>query len=199
MQIYAPAGAVVREKALKIRHLQIPRVFLTVYTEQTPPDPKNPVTRGPPMAHLLAAVDLSDVTQAVVQEAELLAKALSADLTLLYVAEPNTDEFVGFQAGPPSVIADRADRLAHERDAVEKLAAEIRFRGIHTDAVVTEGATAETILRHADQLDPAMIILGSHGHGMLYHALMGSVGAAVVKDSTRPVLIVPDPRPERRA
>lgn len=151
------------------------------------------------MAHILAAVDLSDVTQAVVREAELLAKALEADLTLLYVALPNTDEFVGFQAGPPSVIEERAIKLQHERDALEKFAAQLRYRGIPADAVVSEGATAETILRHADQLDPAMIILGSHGHGMLYHALMGSVGEAVVKDSTRPVLIVPDPRPQRRA
>lgn len=150
------------------------------------------------MSHLLAAVDLSDVTQAVVREAELLAKALTADLTLLHVAEPNTEEFVGFQAGPPSVIADRASKLEHERDSIEKIAAELRYRGIHTNAVFTEGPSAETILRHADQLDPAMIILGSHGHGMLYHALMGSVSAAVVKESTRPVLIVPDPRPERR-
>ena len=112
------------------------------------------------MPQILAAVDLSDVTQSVVREAELLAKALSADLTLLHVAEPNTDEFVGYEAGPPSVIADRANKLAAERDNVEQLAAELRFRGIHTDAVVTEGATAETILRHAEELDPAMIILG---------------------------------------
>jgi nucleotide-binding universal stress UspA family protein len=97
------------------------------------------------------------------------------------------------------VIAERADKLAHERDVVEKLAADLRFRGLHADAVVTKGGSAETILEHADRLDPAMIILGSHGHGMLYHALIGSVSAAVVKDSTRPVLIVPDPRPARRA
>jgi nucleotide-binding universal stress UspA family protein len=150
------------------------------------------------MTKILAAVDLSDVTQSVVREAELLAKALAAQLTLLHVAEPNPDEFVGFQAGPPSVIADRADKLAHERATLEKLAAEIRYRGVETNAVLIQGPTAETILKQADGLDPAMIVLGSHGHGMLYHALVGSVSAEVVKESRRPVLIVPDPRPARR-
>jgi len=151
------------------------------------------------MTQILAAVDLSDVTQSVIAEAELLAKALTAQLTLIHVAEPNPEEFVGYAAGPPSVIADRASKLQHERDALEKLAAELRYRGIKTDTVLTEGATADAILRQADQIDPALIVLGSHGHGMLYHALVGSVSAAVVKDSTRPVLIVPDPRPARRA
>ena len=40
------------------------------------------------MAHLLAAVDLSDVTTAVIAEAELIAHALGAKLTLLFVADP---------------------------------------------------------------------------------------------------------------
>src|SRR5262245_47092198 len=135
------------------------------------------------MTKLLAAVDLSDVTQSVVREAELLAKALGAQLTLLHVALPNPDEFVGYQAGPPSVIADRADKLEHERASLEKLAAELRYRGIQLETVLVDGPSAKTILEQADRIDAAIIVLGSHGHGMLYHALVGSVSAEVIKES----------------
>jgi nucleotide-binding universal stress UspA family protein len=150
------------------------------------------------MTRLLAAVDLSDVTTAVVHEAELLATALAAPLTLLHVAQPDPNEFVGYQAGPQSVIESRAHKLEVEQATLEKLAASLRYRGLEAEALLVEGPTAETILQEADRLDASMLILGSHGHGMLYHAFVGSVSAAVVKESRRPVLIVPDPRPARR-
>lgn len=149
------------------------------------------------MAHLLAAVDLSDVTQAVVREAELLAQALGARLTLLLVALPNAEELVGYGVGTPAFLTNHITKLDDQRAALEKLAAELRYRGIHTDALVIEGPIAKTILQQADKLDASMIVLGSHGHGALYHALVGGTSGAVIKKSTRPVLVVPDPRPER--
>jgi nucleotide-binding universal stress UspA family protein len=150
------------------------------------------------MTHLLAAVDLSDVTQAVIREAEAIAQALSARLTLIHVTEPDPQEYIGFQSVAPSVVEDRARRLADERGALEKYASEIRYRGVGADALLEEGPPAELILRHAERLETSMIVLGSHGHGMLYHALVGSVSAHVIKESRCPVLIVPDPRPSRR-
>jgi nucleotide-binding universal stress UspA family protein len=146
------------------------------------------------MPHLLAAVDLSDVTKAVIAEAELIAQALGAKLTLLYVADPNADDVIGFGTRTASRVTSRLD---DQRDHLEKLAAELRYRGIHTDAVFIEGPTAKTILQQADERDVSMIVLGSHGHGALYHALVGGTSGAVIKASRRPVLVVPDPRPER--
>jgi nucleotide-binding universal stress UspA family protein len=146
------------------------------------------------MAHLLAAVDLSDVTPAVIAEAELLAQALGAKLTLLFVADQHADDLIGFGPTAASVSSHLDEQRAH----LEKLAAEIRYRGIHTDAVFITGPTAKTILHEADARDASMIVLGSHGHGMLFHALVGGTSAAVIKSSRRPVLVVPDPRPARR-
>jgi nucleotide-binding universal stress UspA family protein len=141
------------------------------------------------MAHLLAAVDLSDVTPAVIAEAELLAQALGAKLTLLFVADQHADDLIGFGPTAASVSSHLDEQRAH----LEKLAAEIRYRGIHTDAVFITGPTAKTILHEADARDASMIVLGSHGHG-----LVGGTSAAVIKSSRRPVLVVPDPRPARR-
>jgi len=147
------------------------------------------------MAHILAAVDLSDVTTAVIAQAELIAQALGAKIALLYVADPNAEDLIGFGT---RTAARAISHLDEQRAHLEKLAAEIRYRGIHTDAVFIEGPTAKTILHEADARDASMIVLGSHGHGMLYHALVGGTSGAVIKASRRPVLVVPDPRPERR-
>jgi nucleotide-binding universal stress UspA family protein len=40
-------------------------------------------------------------------------------------------------------------------------------------------------------LEVELIVLGSHGHGLLFDALVGSISAGVLRKSTLPVLIVP--------
>jgi len=36
-----------------------------------------------------------------------------------------------------------------------------------------------------------MILLGSHGHGALYHLLIGSVSEGVIRKASCPVIIIP--------
>ena len=116
---------------------------------------------------------------------------------MLHICEP-VPEFIAYGAGPPPKVSDRGNIVESARAALEKLAAELRYRGLNAEALMIEGPTAATILHEADRLDSHLIVIGTHGHGMLYHALVGSVSADVVKESRRPVLVVPDPRPARR-
>ncbi len=150
------------------------------------------------MNHVLAAVDLSGISDAVIREAEFFAQALSARLTLLHVAAPNPEDFVGYEAGPQAVRDSRAHKLRQEHANLQSRAADISTRGLDTSALLVEGPTVETILKQADRFDSKLIVIGSHGHGMLYHALVGSTSAGVVKESHRPILIVPDSRLARR-
>lgn len=146
------------------------------------------------MSDVLAAVDLSSVADAVIREAESFARALNAKLTLLHVATPNQEEFVGYEAGPPAAVKSLADRFRHEFAELEQRVTALRAAGLDADSLLVAGPTVETILAEADRLDARLIVLGTHGHGMLYHAFAGSTGAGVVKHSKRPVLVVPDPR-----
>ncbi|HTF33654.1 MAG TPA: universal stress protein [Myxococcota bacterium] len=142
------------------------------------------------MSHILAAVDFSSISERVLQNAELLARAQGGRLTLLHVAAP-PPEFVGYEPGPQSVRDGRAKSLREEHSVLQQHAATLRERGLDAHALVVEGPNVETILREAQRLGSTMIVIGSHGHGALHDALVGSVSAGVIRGSSCPVLIVP--------
>lgn len=52
------------------------------------------------------------------------------------------------------------------------------------------GHAAEEIVKAATQEHAHLIVMGTHGHGLLGRALMGSVAQKVVHDSPMPVLLV---------
>ena len=53
----------------------------------------------------------------------------------------------------------------------------------------------ETILRVADELDAELIVTGTHGTTAVESGLLGSVSNALIHNSRRPVLIVPEHAP----
>lgn len=145
------------------------------------------------MRRILAAVDFSEVSDAVVSHAASLAQAFSARLLLLHVAAPDP-EFVGLEVGPQTVRDARADELRREHRELQRRASELRDRGFNAEAFLIQGPTVDTILERAEHLDADLLVLGSHGHGAAYRALLGSISGGVLRRATVPVLIVPKPR-----
>jgi len=139
---------------------------------------------------LLVALDLSDPTEAIVRRAEEFARALSAEMWLLHVAEPEPD-FVGFEVGPQVVRDSVAEDLRAEHRQVQEIASRLQTDGVNATALFVQGATADTILRKATELGADMIVVGSHGRGAMYQLLVGSVSEAVLHKSEIPVLVIP--------
>ena len=67
----------------------------------------------------------------------------------------------------------------------------IESSGINATALLVQGPTVGTILDQAKRLNADLIILGSHGHGAVYRAVLGSTSEGVLHGSKVPVLIVP--------
>lgn len=59
---------------------------------------------------------------------------------------------------------------------------------------VVEGDPAGEILEKADQLKVDMVIMGTHGKGLLTHAFLGSVAEKVLNRIKIPVFIIPIPK-----
>jgi nucleotide-binding universal stress UspA family protein len=61
---------------------------------------------------------------------------------------------------------------------------------------VVFGEATEVLLDSAHTAD--LLVLGSHGHGRLYHAVLGSVTEACVRGGICPVVVVPVPASEKQ-
>jgi nucleotide-binding universal stress UspA family protein len=140
--------------------------------------------------HILAAVDFSEVSDAVIARAAELAKALEASLRLIHVAPPDPD-FVGYDAGPQTVRDQVASSLREAHRRIQELAAGLRAQGVQAKALLIQGPVVDAILREADSTAADLLVLGSHGRGPLYRALLGSVSEGVLRKASCPVLIVP--------
>ena len=139
---------------------------------------------------ILIGVDLSESTEKLVRKAEEIVRALSAEVWLLHVAEPEPD-FVGLEVGPQSTRDSLSKRFHAEHRQIQEMAEQLRKTGLDTTALLVQGSTVETILKEALKLDVDMIVVGSHGRGAMYQLLVGSVSEGVLHKSECPVIVIP--------
>ena len=139
---------------------------------------------------LLVCVDLSESTEIIVNKIEEITKAIPAKVWLLHNAVPEPD-FVDFKVDPLAARESLAKKFHVEHRQIQELASRMRKAGVETTALLVHGATVDTILKEASELEVDIIVVGSHGRGAMYQLLVGSVSEAVLHKSRFPVLVVP--------
>lgn len=142
------------------------------------------------MRNIVAAIDFSERSEAVLRLAAEQARAFNAHLYLVHVAAPEPG-FVGYDAGPQSVRDNVAKHIRERHREIQAMAEEVRADGLNVTALLLRGSTVKALLAESDRLGVDLIVLGSHGHGLMYRVLLGSISQAVLQKSTIPVLLVP--------
>jgi nucleotide-binding universal stress UspA family protein len=132
--------------------------------------------------NILVAHDGSADADAALEHAIRLARDQHACLTLLTVA-PLPHAPAAMSASPTPDLLD-SFKVALCR-AVESVPPDI---GLRTQLL--RGEPAETIVASARKGGHDLIVMGSHGHGRLHRALLGSVSFRVLHDSHVPVLFM---------
>jgi nucleotide-binding universal stress UspA family protein len=96
----------------------------------------------------------------------------------------------GFHADPELVARMQADVQAEARDTIARARAEVQESApeVAVDAVAVEGRAADAIVGHAG--DAQLIVVGTHGKGLVRRVLLGSVSRQVLNDAERPVAVV---------
>lgn len=139
---------------------------------------------------LLAAVDLSKASSYIIEAVHRVAMATGSEVLLLHVVEPlPTAPGAGFDS--VSTFADVSAGPPVEPEALTALVRHLAEVGVDATALVRQGDVARTIVGEAEGQGAELIVVGSHGHGLLFDALLGSVSARVLRHSTLPVLVVP--------
>ncbi|MDR4506507.1 MAG: universal stress protein [Candidatus Scalindua sp.] len=140
--------------------------------------------------NILVAIDLSNTSQKVLDKAITLASALSAKVWLLHVTETGP-EIGHLNLGPETVRDQAAQEFNREHQDLQKKAETLQKAGVETTPLLVQGATVEIILKKSKELNIDIIVMGSHGHGGVYHLIYGSVCEGVLQSSSCPILIVP--------
>ncbi|HZO07213.1 MAG TPA: universal stress protein, partial [Solirubrobacterales bacterium] len=133
---------------------------------------------------ILVAIDGSPDAEAALRHAAALARDQNARLTLLTVA-PNPANTAGVGgAAPPDPLDLHVKALREATDSVPD------DTGVTT--LLERGDPAHAILATAEKGGHDLIVMGSHGHGRVLRALLGSVSAKVLEKATLPVMILRD-------
>jgi nucleotide-binding universal stress UspA family protein len=131
---------------------------------------------------ILVAHDGSADADAALEHAIRLARDQHACLTLLTVAPlPNQ---------PPAISATATPDLTDCFNECLRRAAVSVPPDVGLTTRLLRGGAAEVILRTIRESDHDLVVMGSHGHGRLHRALLGSVSYRVLHDSPVPVLLL---------
>jgi nucleotide-binding universal stress UspA family protein len=141
--------------------------------------------------HLLLPTDFSDPAHHAGSYAAALARGLGARVTIMHVL------LAPYPAGvvTPAEWLEVTRRLMQEeedraREALQALVGGEDFRGIPVRAVVKTGLVEHEVLQ-AMRHDPVdLVVMGTHGRGLVGRAVLGGVTTKIVRLSPRPVLAV---------
>jgi nucleotide-binding universal stress UspA family protein len=128
---------------------------------------------------ILAATDLSTRSNRALRQAGLLAQSGSVQLHIVHVVDDDQpDELVRMEKR-------EAERLLSEQaDSMPEL------RGTRTQPIVVAGDPFDAILRTAGDIQPDLIVMGSHRRQLLRDIFVGTTIERVIRKGTFPVLMV---------
>ena len=141
------------------------------------------------MKTIVAAIDFSDATSQVVETAVAQAKAFGASLHLVHVLEPEP-AYTAYGFTPDEFPAMHAFHEEARKRALSRLE-EVGGEAEGIQRHLAEGSPLHALLDYVKEVGADLVILGSHGHGMVASLLLGSVAEGMVRKAVVPTLVVP--------
>jgi len=135
---------------------------------------------------ICCAVDLSETSREALRQAADMARALGAQLELVYVRAR--------LVGAPEMMALGAAAQASE---AEQLEAELgpweeeatRWAGSAVAATITQGEPADEVLHRCGAEGTGLLVVGTHGRTGVRRLVLGSVAERIVREARLPVLV----------
>jgi nucleotide-binding universal stress UspA family protein len=141
------------------------------------------------LKRILVPTDFSEGARHALTYGLSFAKEYEAELLLLHVVETLAAPYAS-DLFPVPMAEVFEEMSGYAKSELEKLVAEAKGRGVSSRFVVAQGKPSLEIMRVAREENVDMIVLGTHGKGVLDQALFGSTTERVVRKAPCPVLCV---------
>lgn len=141
--------------------------------------------------HIFVPLDGSHLAEAALPAAAGLSLQLSATVTLFHVIERNAPQKIH---GDRHLTGEQEANAYLEEIAQQFFPPEIKVTcHVHTEEVTR---VAASIVQHALEFSPDLIIMCAHGEGGLHELMVGSIAQQVIGMGKTPVLLVQPDRHE---
>jgi nucleotide-binding universal stress UspA family protein len=156
----------------------------------------------PDIKNILYATDLSENARFAFGYAASLANRYTAQITILHVLEelsPTTMLLIGDIVGEKRFSSLRSEKeqevIASIQKRLEDFTATFSRETPQcpftvNQIIVETGHPVGRIIATAEKIDADMIVMGSHGQGMLEQVVLGSTSRRVQRRCKKPVLVV---------
>jgi len=148
----------------------------------------------PKIKKILYATDLSASASNAFGYAIRLALCENAKISIINVCEKLTNnanikmrsnDFATAKSRLTEIIKAKLEQYLAKEESVES-----PFAKLIGEIYVTSGMPVEAIIAKAKEGEYDLIVMGTHGHGFLYSAVIGSTAQKMVQQSKIPVLVV---------
>lgn len=145
--------------------------------------------------NLLVATDFSETAEAAADWAVEIASARGRRVHLMHVLTlpPPRPHYA---PAPPDLQNALRNAATQQLEAEAK---RLSGRGVEIETILEVGIPSQTLVRMAEELDTALLVIGTRGLTGLSHLLLGSTAERVVQKAPCPVLTVhPEDRGKHR-
>jgi nucleotide-binding universal stress UspA family protein len=142
---------------------------------------------------IMVAIDGSDISAIVLQEAIKLADSQKAHLRVVHVV----DERVACYGGPGfdfALIAESLQKegqniIDHAFESIKKQPS-VKYDSALLELKPFQGRIAEVIVEEVDRWNADLLVLGTHGRSGFSHLFIGSVAEQVIRIATTPMMLI---------
>ncbi|MEA4901658.1 universal stress protein [Desulfitobacterium sp.] len=136
---------------------------------------------------ILVPTDASDYSRRSLMTAIELAKTFQSEIEVFHVTY-TPQAYWGYTVSY-GISVTQEDLNKHGKIALDATLAGIDTQGVEIKAVLASGHPVTKILEEVEKENIDLIVMGSHGYGVVAGSVFGSVSQRVLVKATCPVLI----------
>jgi len=139
---------------------------------------------------ILFPTDFSDVATKALQYVKRLKEAGSNEVIVLHVIDQSNLELLSSYSTIQDFVSIEREIEKRSNEEITLIVNDLKQHGFSVKERVEKGVPLRVVLKVAEEENPSVIVIGSHGKSNLEEMLLGSVSEKIVRKAKHPVLVI---------